>query len=88
MMRKSTIGIVGGGLMHGIAYCSRPRGHQISVYEPNLETCTSLLQRWRQILGLFDDDKALLDRISVHDQLGSAVADAAFASKGYRSGLL
>jgi 3-hydroxybutyryl-CoA dehydrogenase len=78
-MRKPKISIAGGGLMgHGMAYLFAAAGHQVGVYEPDSGTRTSLPLRWRQILKLFDDDETLLERISVHDRLGPAAAEAAF----------
>ncbi len=78
-MRKPKIGIAGGGLMgHGMAYLFAAAGHAVGLYEPNAEIRISLPRRWREILELFDNDEALLDRISVHDLLAPAGADAAF----------
>ena len=78
-MQKKLVGIVGGGLMgHGIAYLFAAAGHQVGLYESNAQSRASLARRWRQILELFDDDPALLGRISVYDQLAPAIAEAAF----------
>jgi 3-hydroxybutyryl-CoA dehydrogenase len=73
------IGIVGGGLMgHGMAYMFAAAGHHVGVYEPHPESRVSLPRRWRRIVELFDHDAAVLDRISVYDELAPATADAAF----------
>ena len=63
---------------HGIAYLFAAAGHQVGLYESNAQSRASLARRWRQILELFDDDPALLGRISVYDQLAPAIAEAAF----------
>jgi 3-hydroxybutyryl-CoA dehydrogenase len=78
-VRKQIIGIVGGGLMgHGMAYLFAAAGHQVGVYEPHAESRASLPGRWRETVELFDHDAALLDRISVCDELAPAIAEAAF----------
>jgi 3-hydroxybutyryl-CoA dehydrogenase len=78
-VRRKNIGIVGGGLMgHGIAYLFAAAGHQVGVFEPHSESRASLPRRWCQILALFDDDPAVLDRISVHEKLAPAMSEAAF----------
>jgi 3-hydroxybutyryl-CoA dehydrogenase len=76
-MNAQKIGVVGGGLMgHGIAYLFAAAGHAIGVFEPSPEIRASLPKRLRAIADLFGDDPALLKAISVHDQLGPAVAGA------------
>src|ERR1700756_2106280 len=78
-VRKQIIGIVGGGLMgHEMAYLFAAAGHQVGVCEPHAESRASLPGRWREIVELFDHDAALLDRISVCDELAPAIAEAAF----------
>jgi 3-hydroxybutyryl-CoA dehydrogenase len=78
-LREQTIGVVGGGLMgHGIAYLFAAAGHRICVYEPVAECRASLPARLQQIARLFNDDSAVLNRISAHDQLESAVNNATF----------
>ena len=73
------IGVVGGGLMgHGIAYLLAAAGHAIGVFEPMSEIRATVPKRLRAIADLFGDDAALLENVSVHDQLASAVADASF----------
>jgi 3-hydroxybutyryl-CoA dehydrogenase len=85
-VRKQIIGIVGGGLMgHGMAYLFAAAGHQVGVYEPHAESRASLPGRWRETVELFDHDAALLDRISVCDELAPAMervvaADTVLAS--------
>ena len=76
---QKMIGIVGGGLMgHAMAYLFAAAGHEVGVYEPEAESRASLPQRWRKILELLDHQPTLLDRITVHDRLQSAMAEAAF----------
>ena len=78
-MRAQKIGVVGGGLMgHGIAYLFAAAGHAVGVFEPAADIRATLPQRLAAIADLFDDDAALLNNISVHDALGSAVAGAGF----------
>ena len=73
------IGIVGGGLMgHGIAYLLAAAGHDVGVYEFAADLRASMPQRLKSIVDLLDDDPALMNRVSVHDQLAPAVAGAAF----------
>jgi 3-hydroxybutyryl-CoA dehydrogenase len=43
-----------------------------------LSACSTLPRRLRAIADLFGDDAALLEKVSVHDQLGPAVAGARF----------
>jgi 3-hydroxybutyryl-CoA dehydrogenase len=78
-VREQAIGVIGGGLMgHGIAYLFAAAGHKICLYEPAAVCRASLPGRLRQIAELFDDDAALLNRISVHDRLEPALNDATF----------
>jgi len=78
-MGEQKIGVVGGGLMgHGIAYLLAAAGHAIGVFEPMWEIRATVPKRLRAIADLFGDDAALLENVSVHDQLASAVADASF----------
>ena len=74
-----TIGVIGAGLMgHGIAYLLAAAGHNVGLFEPSAEVRASLRQRLRSIVDLLDGDKALLDRITAHDDLGKAVGSAQF----------
>lgn len=76
-MAKPKIGVIGGGLMgHGIAYIFASAGHAVGVHEVSADLRASMPQRLKAIVALLDDDPACLDRISVHDQLAPAVADA------------
>jgi 3-hydroxybutyryl-CoA dehydrogenase len=78
-MSAQKIGVVGGGLMgHGIAYLLAAAGHAVGVFEPTPEIRASLPKRLRDIADLFGDDAAFLEGVSVHDQLGPAVAGAHF----------
>jgi 3-hydroxybutyryl-CoA dehydrogenase len=79
-MRVQKIGVVGGGLMgHGIAYVLAAAGHEVGVFELAAEIRASLPKRLQAIAELFGDDSApLLKKISAHDQLAPAVAEAAF----------
>jgi 3-hydroxybutyryl-CoA dehydrogenase len=71
------IGIVGGGLMgHGIGYLMAMAGHYVAIYEPSAEIRGSIPQRLKAIADLLEDDPAQLGRISIHDQLAPAVANA------------
>jgi len=74
---KPKIGVVGGGLMgHGIAYIFASAGHEVGVYEVSADVRPTLPQRLKAIVDLLEDDLACLERISIHDQLAPAVADA------------
>jgi len=74
---KPKIGVVGGGLMgHGIAYIFASAGHEVGVYEVSADVRATLPQRFKAIVDLLEDDPACLERISIHDQLAPAVADA------------
>lgn len=78
-MSAQKIGVVGGGLMgHGIAYLLAAARHAVGVFEPAPEIRATLPTRLRAIADLFGDDAALLENVSVHDQLGPAVAGASF----------
>ena len=78
-MNSQKIGVIGGGLMgHGIAYLLAAAGHEVGVFEPAAEVRASLPQRLRAIVDLLGDDSALLDRISAHDKLATAVEGTAF----------
>jgi 3-hydroxybutyryl-CoA dehydrogenase len=78
-MSAQKIGVIGGGLMgHGIAYLLAAAGHTIGVFEPMPEIRATLPKRLQAIADLFGDDAALLENVSAHDQLGSAVAGASF----------
>jgi 3-hydroxybutyryl-CoA dehydrogenase len=78
-MHAQKIGVVGGGLMgHGIAYLLAAAGHAVGVFEPAAEIRATVPKRLRAIADLFGDDAALLESISVHDQLEPAVAGAHF----------
>src|SRR6516164_1030540 len=57
--------------------CLQPRV-AIGVFEPGAEIRATLPKRLRAIADLFGDDVALLENITVHDQLAPAVADARF----------
>jgi 3-hydroxybutyryl-CoA dehydrogenase len=73
------IGVVGGGLMgHGIAYLLAAAGHRARVFEPSAEVRATLPQRLAGIADLLGEERAVLDRITAHDQLAPAVRDAAF----------
>ncbi|MGC2122445.1 MAG: 3-hydroxyacyl-CoA dehydrogenase NAD-binding domain-containing protein [Xanthobacteraceae bacterium] len=77
--KELKIGVVGGGLMgHGIAYLLAAAGHQVGVFEPAAELRASLTPRLLAIVGLLDDDPALLRKIAVFDALAPAMQDVAF----------
>ena len=78
-MSAQRIGVVGGGLMgHGIAYLLAATGHIVGIFETEPEIRANLPQRLRVIADLFSDDVALVQNVSVHDQLAPAVASARF----------
>jgi 3-hydroxybutyryl-CoA dehydrogenase len=78
-VNELNIGVVGGGLMgHGIAYLLAAAGHRARVFEPSAEVRAALPQRLAGIADLLGDERAVLDRITAHDQLAPAVRDAAF----------
>lgn len=74
-MTTSTITVVGGGLMgHGIAYLFAAAGHPVRVFDPDEAIRRSLPTRLGQIAGLLEHDGSVIERITVHDRLASAVA--------------
>ena len=75
----STIGVIGAGLMgHGIAYLLAAASHTVRIYDPSAEWRNSLPQRLEVARALLDGDKALLGRVTAHDQMAAAMKDAAF----------
>jgi 3-hydroxybutyryl-CoA dehydrogenase len=78
-MQALKIGVIGAGLMgHGIAYLLAAAGHTIGIYDPSAEWRASLAARLKSARDLLDSDPALLGRISAHDQMIPAMADASF----------
>jgi 3-hydroxybutyryl-CoA dehydrogenase len=78
-MTSQKIGVIGAGLMgHGIAYLLAAAGHTVGIYDPSAEWRASLPTRLKSARDLLDGDPALLDRISAHDQMKPAMADASF----------
>ena len=78
-MKSLNIGIIGAGLMgHGIAYLLAAAGHIVRVYDPSAEWRASMPERLKSARDLLDGDPVLLDRISAHDQMASAMKDVAF----------
>jgi 3-hydroxybutyryl-CoA dehydrogenase len=78
-MTPQKIGVIGAGLMgHGIAYLLAAAGHTVRIYDPSAEWRASLPSRLKSALDLLDDDPALLDRISAHDRMNPAMAEASF----------
>ena len=63
---------------HGIAYLLAAAGHRVGIYDPSAEWRASLPARLKVARDLLGDDPALLERISAHDQIKPAMADAAF----------
>jgi 3-hydroxybutyryl-CoA dehydrogenase len=75
---KEKIGVIGAGLMgHGIAYRFAAACHEVGIFEPAAELRETLATRLRAIVDLLAGDPACVGRVSVHDQLASAVGDAA-----------
>src|SRR5262245_24188699 len=78
-MQALKIGVIGAGLMgHGIAYLLAAAGHTVGIYDPSAEWRASLAARLKSARDLLDGDPALLTRISAHDQIKPAMADASF----------
>jgi 3-hydroxybutyryl-CoA dehydrogenase len=78
-MNPKTIGIIGGGLMgHGIAYLLAAAGHTARIYEPSAEMRATLPQRLDVIVDLLGDERAVLDRVTAHDQMAPAMRDTQF----------
>ncbi|NQV55274.1 MAG: NAD(P)-binding domain-containing protein [Rhodospirillales bacterium] len=79
MSDPQKIAVIGAGLMgHGIAYLLARAGHSVSVFDTSEEARASLGERISDIAQLLGDDKKLLDRVQVVDDLAIAVAGAAF----------
>jgi 3-hydroxybutyryl-CoA dehydrogenase len=78
-MTPQKIGVIGAGLMgHGIAYLLAAAGHTVAIYDPSAEWRGSLPARLKSARDLLDGDTALLGRISAHEQMKPAMADATF----------
>src|SRR5688572_14854279 len=78
-MTPQKIGVIGAGLMgHGIAYLLAAAGHTVGVYDPSAEWRATLPARLESARDLLDGDPALLDRITAHDQMKPAMAEASF----------
>jgi 3-hydroxybutyryl-CoA dehydrogenase len=75
---KEPIGVIGGGLMgHGIAFLFAAAGHETRIVEPSAAVRETIPARLEGICELLQEDAALSNRVSVHDQL-AALRDAAF----------
>jgi 3-hydroxybutyryl-CoA dehydrogenase len=78
-MTPQKIGVIGAGLMgHGIAYLLAAAGHTVGIYDPSAEWRGSLPARLKSARDLLDGNPALLGRISAHEQMKPAMADATF----------
>jgi 3-hydroxybutyryl-CoA dehydrogenase len=78
-MTPQKIGVIGAGLMgHGIAYLLAAAGHTVGIYDPSAEWRGSLPARLKSARDLLDGDTALFGRISAHEQMKPAMADATF----------
>ena len=78
-MTPQKIGVIGAGLMgHGIAYLLAAAGHSVGIYDPSEEWRGSLPARLKSARDLLDGNPALLGRISAHEQMKPAMADATF----------
>jgi 3-hydroxybutyryl-CoA dehydrogenase len=76
---QQKIGVIGGGLMgHGIAYLFAAAGHHVNVFEPFADMRASMPQRLQAIVDLLGDDPRLLERITAHQSLESAMRGAAW----------
>ena len=82
MATKSTIGILGGGLMGaGIAHVFAAAGHTVRVFEPSPEARATLRSRVRTALASFAQDETLADNVMPCQDLGEAVATADFVTE-------
>jgi 3-hydroxybutyryl-CoA dehydrogenase len=78
-MQSLSIGVVGAGLMgHGIAYLLAAAGHTVRIYDPSADWRGSLPQRLESARALLDGEKALLSRISAHDQMVPAMQGVSY----------
>jgi 3-hydroxybutyryl-CoA dehydrogenase len=78
-MRDQNIGVIGAGLMgHGIAYLLAAAGHNVRIYDPAAQWRNSLAERLESARALLDGERALLKRISVHDEIDPAMKDVSF----------
>jgi 3-hydroxybutyryl-CoA dehydrogenase len=74
-----TIAVIGAGLMgHGIAYLLARAGHEIRVFDESEDMRRSLPARLTELVQLFNDDKAILERISCVENLSDAVQGTDF----------
>ena len=78
-MTKPRIGVIGGGLMgHGIAYLFAAAGHEVGICELSAEVRAAIPDKVKAICELLGTDPALMENISIHDQLAPAIGEAAF----------
>jgi 3-hydroxybutyryl-CoA dehydrogenase len=71
------IAIVGAGLMgHGIAQVFAAHGHAVAMYDPVAEALARVTDRIRASLRALEQDEGAAARVSLHDALADAVADA------------
>src|SRR5207253_4410241 len=74
-----TIGVIGAGLMgHGIAYLLAAAGHTVRIHDPSTQWRETLSERLESARALLGGDRALLGRISAHEQIAPAMQDVSF----------
>ena len=77
MSARERIAIVGAGLMgHGIAQVFALAGHEVALTDAAPVARASALARIRANLRDLDLDAAAADRVTIHDEIAGAVADA------------
>ena len=77
MSARERIAIVGAGLMgHGIAQVFALAGHEVALTDAAPAARASALARIRANLRDLDLDAAAADRVTIHDEIAGAVADA------------
>jgi 3-hydroxybutyryl-CoA dehydrogenase len=78
----SRIAVIGGGLMGaGIAQVFAAAGHETIVYEPNGAVRDTVVSRISGNLKSVGGDISAADRVTVTDDLGTAIADAVFVTE-------
>jgi 3-hydroxybutyryl-CoA dehydrogenase len=81
-MSRMRIAVLGGGLMGaGIAQVFAVGGHEVAVFEPDAAARASLRERLIAGLESLGQARSAANRVTAHDSLAAAVADAGFVTE-------
>lgn len=87
-MGAERIAVVGAGMMgHGLAQVFAEAGHPVAIHDPHPGALASVRARIAANLELLERDVQATDRVTLHGDLGSAVADAEFVFEAAREKL-